>query len=332
MNDPLVTVVVIGRNEGSRLAACLDSIKKIDFDGDLEVIYVDSNSSDGSPELAEKLGAKVLRIVPKHPCAAIGRNAGWREANANYVLFLDGDTQLHPEFLKTALAEIQANPDVAVVCGHRRESHPEHSVFNRVLDLDWLFPLGFIDYCGGDALMTHSILKKTGGYDEELIAGEEPELCQRIRRFGKYILHIDQDMTTHDLAMRTWQAYWRRAIRTGYAYAAVSQRLRDSEFPLWTRECRHNLRQTFILYGVTLFSLIVFLYSGQLWSLIALIGFFLCLILRSSYKARWKSSELLTLFYYGLHSHAQQLPITIGQISYWWDRFRQKRRFLIEYK
>jgi len=332
MKEPIVSVVVIGRNEGARLAHCLESIRHVDFDGELEVIYVDSNSQDGSPELAEQLGAKVIRIVPKHACAAIGRNTGWREANAPYILFLDGDTKLHPLFLNKALAEMHANPDVVVVCGNRRESYPEHSLFNRVLDLDWIFPTGFIDFCGGDALMRRSILNETGGYNEDLIAGEEPELCQRIRGLGKHILHIDQPMTSHDLAIYTWQAYWRRALRTGYAYADVSQRLLNSEFQLWKRECRHNFRQTLILFGVSMFSLIEVWRSGKSWPLIGLMIFISLLSLRSAYKARWKSDNVLTLFFYGLHSHLQQLPITIGQISYWWDKYRQRRRLLIEYK
>jgi glycosyltransferase involved in cell wall biosynthesis len=95
MTKPLVSVVVIGRNEGQRLAACLTSIKDVTLP--IELIYVDSNSHDGSPELAESLGATVLRVKPERPCAAIGRNAGWRAATALTILFLDGDTLLHPD-------------------------------------------------------------------------------------------------------------------------------------------------------------------------------------------------------------------------------------------
>ena len=90
MNEPLVSVVVIGRNEGQRLAACLESVKEtINPGGGIELIYVDSNSQDGSPELAETVGAKVLRVKSQRPCAAIGRNAGWLAATAPYILFLN---------------------------------------------------------------------------------------------------------------------------------------------------------------------------------------------------------------------------------------------------
>ena len=332
MNRYHVSVVVIGRNEGQRLAACLESIKAIAFDGEMEIIYVDSNSHDGSPELAERLGAKVLRIVPKHPCAAIGRNAGWREARAPYILFLDGDTRLAPDFLQTALTELQARPDVAVVWGHRRERHPEHTLFNRILDLDWIYPPGITEFCGGDALMRRAILEQTGGYDESLIAGEEPELCQRIRALGQQILHIDQPMTDHDLAMTAWQAYWKRALRAGFADADVSQRLKNSACPLWQRECRRNALHASVLLALLLAGLGLSLSTATLLPLYLMLLAYAGLTLRSAYKARWKSREPLTLVLYGLHSHLQQIPIAIGQLRYWLARIRRQRQTLIEYK
>lgn len=332
MSTPCISVVVIGRNEGQRLAACLESIKRSHFDGGLEIIYVDSNSQDGSPELAAGMGAKVLRIVPKHPCAAIGRNAGWREAAGEFILFLDGDTRLHPDFLAIALAELQANPAIAIVWGHRRERHPEHSLFNRVLDLDWIYPSGISEFCGGDALTRRVILEQTGGYNEDLIAGEEPELCQRIRALGLKILHIDQAMTDHDLAMMQWPAYWKRALRAGFAYSDVSQRLKHSEFPLWRRECRRNALHVLVLLVLALGGLGLTFWLADLWPLLLSLLAYTVLFLRSAYKARWKCRNPLTLLLYGIHSHLQQIPIAIGQVRYWLGRWRQQRQELIEYK
>jgi len=241
MKNPSVSVVVIGRNEGLRLADCLNSIKAIDdIDGEVELIYVDSNSQDGSPELAETFGAAVLRVLPLRPCAAIGRNTGWRAASAPFILFLDGDTRLHPGFLQAALQALADKPEVAVVWGHRRERFPERTLYNRVLDLDWIYAPGITDFCGGDALMRRNVLEQVGEFSEDLIACEEPELCQRMRALGHSILHIDTAMTDHDLAMTRRQAYWKRALRAGHAYAEVSQRMKETAFPLWLRECRRN--------------------------------------------------------------------------------------------
>ena len=128
---PAVTVVVIGRNEGDRLARCLDSVHAMRYPSDrVEIIYVDSDSTDDSVRLAKCKDAIVLEVKPERPAAAIGRNAGWRAADTEFVLFLDGDTILDPDFLGRAMAEF-ADPAVAVVFGHRREIDTRGSLYNR---------------------------------------------------------------------------------------------------------------------------------------------------------------------------------------------------------
>jgi len=332
MNNPLISVVVIGRNEGQRLAACLKSVSQSNaVGGDLELIYADSDSRDGSPELAAGLGAKVLRIKPLRPCAAFGRNAGWRAATAPFILFLDGDTLLNPDFLPRALAAL-ADPAVAVVWGHRREIHPEQSWYNRVLDLDWIYPPGVSEFCGGDALMRREVLEQVGGFSEDLIAGEEPELCQRIRATGKLILHIDQPMTGHDLAITRFAAYWKRALRAGHAYAEVSQRMKTTAFPLWLSECRRNAVHAAVLLLLLLGAGLLTLLGGGILPVVALVCSYALLIVRSAYKARWKNASPLTLLLYGVHSHFQQIPIACGQLSYWYHRLRNRQQALIEYK
>ena len=74
---PILAVVIIGRNEGERLVRCLESVRTMaDPGGPVEVIYVDSASTDGSPQRAAALGAQVLTVRPERPSAALGRNAG----------------------------------------------------------------------------------------------------------------------------------------------------------------------------------------------------------------------------------------------------------------
>jgi glycosyltransferase involved in cell wall biosynthesis len=299
--------------------------------GPIEIIYVDSASQDGSPERARDLGAIVIPVRPARPSAAIGRNAGWRAAKAACVLFLDGDTVLEPGFAAAAMAHV-AEPKIAVVWGHRRESHPEASVYNRVMDLDWIYPPGLSDFCGGDAVIRREVLEAVGGFSEELIAGEEPEMCQRIRALGLEILHIDQPMTRHDLAIDRWSAYWKRAVRAGYAYAEVSERLKDSVFPLWTREARRNRLHAGVLLAIVALAPALSFALGQSWPVGAGLFLLLALVLRTAYKAKWKSRDPWTLVAYGVHSHLQQIPIALGQLSYWWDRWRGHQRLLIEYK
>jgi glycosyltransferase involved in cell wall biosynthesis len=328
---PTFSIVVIGRNEGHRLARCLESIQQIRGVTVKEVIYVDSDSTDGSPDLAYRYGATVIVLHPDRPTAAIGRNAGWRGAASDLVLFLDGDTVLHPDFPLAACDALSRDASVAVVSGQRREIHPEQSVYNRVSDLDWISPPGFAEFCGGDALMRRKALLETGGFDEGLIAGEEPDLCRRMRALGYRILHIDQQMTGHDLQITRWSQYWKRATRAGHAYAEVSERYRDSDDPLWNSARKGNLIKGgfwIVSFTAAVAACVPFGFLPiALWFALLLL-----LSLRSARKARWKTGNKLTLFLYGIHSHLQQIPICAGQLKYALDKRRSTRSRLIEYK
>lgn len=327
-------MVIIGRNEGERLVRCIRSVQAMsDFsDEHTEIIYVDSDSTDDSPTQAKQLGAKVLTVHPERPAAAIGRNAGWQAAQAPYVLFLDGDTILNPDFVAAAFQQLEANPKTAIVWGHRRELYPEKSLYQRVLDLDWVYPIGLSDFCGGDAVMRRDVLAEVDGYNPQLIAGEEPEMCQRIRAKGYEIQHIDQAMTLHDLAITRWSQYWRRATRAGHAYAEVSNLLKNTDTPLWEQEAKRNLFHASVLFAVALFGIVVSLALSSMIPALLSLGFFIAISIRSAWKCRWKSQSPFTLFLYGVHSHFQQIPIAFGQLSYYYLRWQGKRRGLIEYK
>ncbi len=332
VKTPSLSVVVIGRNEGARLVRCLASVRAMRWpQQQVELIYVDSASEDESPRWAAALGATVVSVHSTRPCAAVGRNLGWRHATAPLVLFLDGDTILHPDFVAQAIPAF-ADPQVGVVWGHRRELYPRASIYQWVLDLDWIYAPGPSLFCGGDALMRRSVLAEVGGYDEELIAGEEPELCQRLRARGYRILHIDAPMTGHDLAITRWSQYWRRAQRAGYAYAAVANRSRTKASSLWRYESRRNVIHALFLCLVIAGGLGHALTTRSVAPLLLLAMLFNVLVARSGYRARWKDDNPFSLLLYGVHAHVQQLPILVGQLGYWRDAWVGRKRAVMEYK
>jgi glycosyltransferase involved in cell wall biosynthesis len=328
---PLLSVVVIGRNEGSRLVRCLESVNAMESPGGrVEIIYVDSASTDNSKDAADRLGARVVEVRSPRPTAAMGRNTGWRASSGQFLLFLDGDTILDPAFVATSLSDFTS--DTAVVFGNRREIRPYASIYNRVLDLDWISPEGIADYCGGDALIRREVLEAVEGYDETLIAGEEPEMCRRIRELGWTVVHVDRPMTGHDLAMTRLSQYWRRAVRTGYAYAEVSERFRGTTMPFWEEEARHNRKHALAQAALLLLCIFATLVWHTTWPFTLLLVVFLLLAVRTAGKVGWKTSHFSTRLLYGLHSHLQQIPIYLGQIQYWSDRRKRRTRGLIEYK
>jgi GT2 family glycosyltransferase len=328
----LISVVVIGRNEGPRLERCLASVAAMVRDRfETEVIYVDSGSTDLSRSIAYRLGASIVALEAERPTAAKGRNAGWRIARGSIVLFLDGDTVLHPRFVADSL-DAFGDRTIGVVWGHRRELHPECSLYNRVLDLDWVYAPGDTAFCGGDALFRRTVFESTGGFDETLIAGEEPELCRRILGLGFRILHVDRAMTGHDLAITKFSQYWKRATRAGHAFAEVSERFRNTENPFWLEEARRNRTRALILIGLFAVVPVVSLALRVDWPAWTLIGLFLLLALRTAWKARWKSHDRLALLLYGVHSHLQQIPIFVGQMQFRVNQGRGKKAGLVEYK
>lgn len=330
-DEPRVAVVVIGRNEGDRLVRCLESVWAVDYPGSaLDVIYVDSQSTDDSIDQAKQLNARVLEVNPERPCAAVGRNAGWRATDAPFVLFLDGDTVLDPGFIRTALDAF--TEDHAVVFGHRREIATGDSLYNRVLDLDWIWPVGEVDFCGGDALMRRDALEAVDGYDESLIAGEEPDMCGRMRDIGYRVLHIDAAMTGHDMAMHRFSQYWRRATRTGHAYSEVSRRFADTPDRFWTAESRRNYVHAGVLSGTPVAVGAATLATRSALPAVGAALFWSAIVARSATRAAWKQADLGTRVLYGVHSHFQQLPIALGQLSERASRLRGERKGLIEYK
>ena len=217
-------IVAIGRNEGERLERCLRSLA-----GPARVIvYVDSGSTDGSVAFARAQGCAVVELDPAQPfSAARARNEGLRrllelEPGAELVQFVDGDCELAAGWLEAATAALRADATLAVVCGRRRERHPEASLYNRLCDLEWDTPVGEALACGGDFLARAAALAQVGGFDARVVAGEEPELCLRLRRAGWRIRRIAAEMTLHDAAILRFGQWWRRMIRSGHAYAQAS--------------------------------------------------------------------------------------------------------------
>ena len=221
MTDTRLGIVIIGRNEGERLRHCLASVIPLGA----PVVYVDSGSTDGSPALAQRMGATVVPLAAAAGfTAARGRNAGLAALSAGgsppaYVQFIDGDCRLVDGWIDTAVAHLDTHPDCAVVAGRRRELFPEASIFNRLCDMEWNTPVGPAAAVGGDALYRRMAFVAAGGFTDRLICGEEPELCLRLRRLGWRIERLDHAMTLHDAAMTRWGQWFRRSMRGGWAFA-----------------------------------------------------------------------------------------------------------------
>jgi glycosyltransferase involved in cell wall biosynthesis len=322
-------VVIIGRNEGERLRRCLMSVSATPS----TIVYVDSGSSDGSLVLAAQLGAQVVELDRHLPfTAARARNTGLarlRELNPGIELvqFVDGDCEVVPGWLEKAVGAILGDSSVAVVCGRRRERHPEASVYNRLCDIEWNTPIGFAKACGGDALMRIGPLSDVGGYNPSLIAGEEPDLCLRLRQRGHRILRIDAEMTLHDANITRFSQWWRRTVRSGHAYAEGFTLHRREPGGYCAKQVRSNL-----MWGAFL-PLLCF---ALLWLLPTLGSLFLVgyplLALRVFRSSRRRGIPRKDAWLFALFCVLGKFPSSYGQLRYWTKATLGQRSALIEYK
>jgi len=318
-------LVAIGRNEGERLKKCLGSAATA-----ASVIYVDSGSTDGSVKWAKDLGFEVVSLDMNTPfTAARARNAGFallREIAPElaYVQFVDGDCELDAVWPNTALSFLAVHNDIGVVFGRRRERYPAQSIYNWMCDQEWNTPIGEARACGGDAMMRTSVVESVGGYRSDLIAGEEPELCVRIRAAGWRVWRLDAEMTLHDAAMTRLSQWWRRIMRSGYAFAQGAHLHGDSPERHWVWETRRAW-----LWGLWLpsacfaSSFLFFPWGFAAWLIYPL------QLMRQFMRNRGTMRERLLLAIFQLLARFAEVH---GQMKFMLDRISQRQSGLIEYK
>lgn len=322
-----VGVVVIGRNEGERLKRCLDSLL-----GCTEsIVYVDSGSSDGSVAMSRALGVEVVELDLRMPfTAARARNEGlWRlvrvRPELKYVFFVDGDCEVVEGWTEVAARFLDSHPEVAVVSGRLRERHPEKSVYNLLCDMEWeRFPYGETKACGGIAVMRIDAVTKVNGFRSNLICGEEPELCVRLRQEGWRIWHLEANMALHDAALYRFSQWWKRMIRGGYAYALGADEHGASPERHWVQESRRIW-----FWGFWLPIVIIALTLGSGWWALCLLVIYALQIIRlatggkRTAKENWLQAVALVLC---------KFPEMLGQLKFLIDKRRRVQSRLIEYK
>ena len=322
-----VAAVAIGKNEGTRLHACLRSlVGKAD-----PVVYVDSGSTDGSVEFASNLGVHVVELDMSVPfTAARARNAGVERVkhlapDTEFVQFVDGDCEIDGTWISDAERFLVDNDAYAIACGRRRERHPEASVYNYLCDVEWDTPIGDADACGGDALVRLSAFDQVGGFNASLIAGEEPELCVRLRRAGWKIRRLDHEMTLHDAAMTRFSQWWQRAKRAGHAFTEGAAMHGRSPELHWVKPCRR-----IALWGLALPALALGLAPFTLGlSLLLLLAYPLNMIRVGLGLRTQGHTRPWTVAFFNVLS---RLPEASGQLKYYVNRLIGRRPRLIEYK
>lgn len=318
-------IVAIGRNEGDRLKICIGSALR-----GIPIVYVDSGSTDGSVRWTKGQGVDVVELdLTEGFTAARARNAGFTRLmelrpGLEYVQFVDGDCELAKGWTEFAVGFLDAHPDACAAFGRRRERRPDQSIYNEICDREWNVPLGEARFFGGDVMIRRSAFAMAGGYRDEMIAGEEPELSVRMRGQGWSIWRLDCEMSLHDASITRFSQWWLRMVRSGYAFALGRNLHGYSSERLWVWECRRAW-----IWGIwiPLGCLIGPALAGPL--AFALVLIYPLWILRRAFRLRGSRS---TRVYLALFETAGRFAEAVGQLKFILDRLMRRRGRLVEYK
>ena len=115
---PSITVSIKTLNEAQGIEKTIDSVRKQLQPYPHQIIVADSLSTDNTRELAIAKDAMVVCLDnAKDRCCGVGHQLGWLFSEGDYLLLLDGDMELEPGFLDTAVAFLEEHPEYAGVAG-----------------------------------------------------------------------------------------------------------------------------------------------------------------------------------------------------------------------
>jgi GT2 family glycosyltransferase len=212
---PAVSVIIPCYGQLEHTLACLASIAAHKPAAPIEVIVVDDASPAGSTTGLEQVDGIRLIVNPRNLGYLRSCNAAARIANGEFLLFLNNDTEVLPDWLDPMLALFRARPDVGAVgaklvypdgtlqeaggiiwsdgsgWNYGRFGDPSAPAFNYVRE---------VDYCSGAALLVpRAVFAALGGFDERYAPAyyEDTDLCFRLRQCGLKTLYQPRAAVIH---------------------------------------------------------------------------------------------------------------------------------------
>ena len=209
-DDTDLSVVIITYNEADRIGECLDSVFAACSEWlDFEVILVDSNSTDGTVDIAVDYPITVLQIPDDDlTTPAAGRHVGTIASLSDTILFVDGDMSIHREWLESAMAYLDERPGVAAVDGQLNEPAAEETVQS-------------VDAVRGVALYHKDALLSVGGFDPYLQSLEDIHLGFKLTHAGYDLRRLPTVAGHHPIREGVTEPIrrWKRGYMTGTGQA-----------------------------------------------------------------------------------------------------------------
>jgi glycosyltransferase involved in cell wall biosynthesis len=187
----IVSVIIPTKNSEKYLEKCLKSIKNQTFT-DFEIIIVDNFSTDKTPEIAQKYTDKFFQQGPERSAQ---RNFGVKKANGKFLFFVDSDMELSPNLLLEISHKFNQKPNLILVIP---EYVPGNTIYTKAKNLEKRI-YDNNDKIEAARVFSKYLFDKIGGFNENMIAGEDWDLDRRIEKVGgqkirtKAIIHHNEE-------------------------------------------------------------------------------------------------------------------------------------------
>ena len=225
-----ISVIIPAYNEESYIAATLDSINvaaermRSSANASLETIVVDNNSRDGTAEIAEGRGARVVHEPSQGISKA--RNTGARNADGDVLVFVDADVIVPPAILE-AIHDTMSNPS-CVGGGVDVEYTPRRRSMRLYLR-GWKILgrlLGMVQ--GATQFCRRTAFEQIGGYDEAAWIGEDVDFYWALKKLAMQTggeVRLIKDLRVHPSSRRfDRQPVWKTLVWTNPLFIALLRR------------------------------------------------------------------------------------------------------------
>lgn len=217
IGHPLVSILIVNYNTRSLIRDCLQSLREVAYPS-FEVLCVDNGSTDGSATMIGEEFSEVRLFKQSENLGFVGANLlAYREATGEYILFLNSDTTVEPNFLSELVDFMEAHPNAGgcepkilwMKDPSRLDSIGDYLTWTGMLyhdgylardeNLDSPFPI--FSAKGACMMFRASVLREVGVFDEKYFAYfEETDLCWRVWLSGRKIYFVPDALVHHLLA------------------------------------------------------------------------------------------------------------------------------------
>ena len=273
-----VSIIIPTKNEEKVIAKCLTALQNLNTPtDDYEVIIADNSSLDRTVKIAEQFNVRIVNIDSQRTNVSGSRNIGATHAKGDILAFVDADCVVSKDWLNNAL--VHFDHEDTCLAGYKYTIPENSSTVAR--SWDYIFENRGVKEVvawvpAGNMFISRKCFDSVGGFDDNLVTGEDVDLCSRLKQKGYQILSDPNIQVTHLGTPQTYSGLFKKELWHGIG--AVQTFINDLRK---VRNLRAVMYAAFFSFGLTsiLFSLIISLVTKSIVAWITLIAFIMVLLI-----------------------------------------------------